>query len=610
MMQVYDRVLPTRNMSTLVLLAGIAAAMLLVMSGLDIVRSRILVRVSAQIDAQLSERILQATFASALASNRGTSAQGMRDLDTLRQYLGGSGPLAFFDIPWSPMLIGVVYIMHPVLGGVATGGALVLFSLALVNELATRKPLEDANRHSVGIIGFIGSSLRNAEVLHAMGMFENLRSRWFVRRNQMLRLQASASDRAGLITSLGKLLRQLLQVLLLATGAYLAVNGAITSGVIIASSIVVSRALAPFESAMNTWKQFVGARTAYARLNTLLSMAPPVTVKTSLPAPKGALALENIFAVPPGSTQPTLRQLSLRIPAGQVMGVIGPSGAGKTTLARLLVGAWPPYSGKVRLDGADIHHWNRDELGPYIGYLPQDVELFDGTVAENICRFGDRRDSKPIIAAAKRASVHEMILRLPQGYDTHIGSGGAALSGGQRQRIGLARALFGKPVLVVLDEPASNLDDEGEAALVEAVSELKRGGTTVVLISHRPEILSAVDQMLVLAQGAIRMVGPREEILARLSSHVVNAPQPVTSTPVAATAAASTTIGAPSAATAQAQAQARAQAPTSGAMVPLNKTVTLTGGGAFVTASPHGRTVALPDTRPIVRPVATRKLDA
>ena len=395
-----------------------------------------------------------------------------------------------------------------------------LFGLALINEAVTKKPLEAANKNAVIAAGAIDSSMRNAEVLEAMGMFGNFRDRWAVRREEILRLQAIASDRAEVIMGLTKYIRLLLQTAILGGGAWLAIHEQISPGLIIAGSIMMGRALAPVEQAIGTWKQFVGARIAHRRLTELLNRIPKHQERTALPRPTGDLKVETVVVVPPGSTAPTLSRVSFDLAAGQILGVIGPSGAGKSTLARLLVGAWRPYAGTVRVDGADLHNWDPEARGDFMGYLPQDVELFDGSVAENIARFGEM-DSEAIVTAAKRAGVHDMILRLPQGYDTPIGTGGCALSGGQRQRIGLARAVYGGPCLVILDEPNSNLDDDGESALVHAISELKRSGTTVVIISHRPSILGVTDQILVLAEGTVRMFGNRAEVLARFTRPVV-----------------------------------------------------------------------------------------
>ena len=520
MMQVYDRVLHSRSEATLLMLTLITVGLLGVMALLEIIRSRILVRVGGRMDQLLSERILSAQFQASLHRIGANPGQASRDFDTVRQFLTGAGIFAFFDAPWTPLILAVMFMFHPVLGLIALGGGIALFALALINEAVTKKPLEAANRNAVIAAGAIDSSMRNAEVLEAMGMFGNFRDRWAGRRDEILRLQAVASDRAGVIMGLTKFIRLLLQTAILGGGAWLAIHEQISPGLIIAGSIMMGRALAPVEQAIGTWKQFVGARIAHRRLTELLNRVPKPQERTALPRPAGDLKVETVVVVPPGSTAPTLSRVSFDLAAGQVLGVIGPSGAGKSTLARLLVGAWRPYAGTVRVDGADLHNWDPEARGDFMGYLPQDVELFDGSVAENIARFGGT-DSEAIVTAARRAGVHDMILRLPQGYDTPIGTGGCALSGGQRQRIGLARAVYGGPCLVILDEPNSNLDDEGESALVHAITELKRAGTTVVIISHRPSILGVTDQILVLADGTVRMFGARAEVLARFTRPVV-----------------------------------------------------------------------------------------
>jgi PrtD family type I secretion system ABC transporter len=526
MMQVYDRVLHSRSEATLLMLTLITVGLLGVMALLEVIRSRILVRVGGRLDQQLSERILSAQFQASLHRIGSNPGQASRDFDTVRQFLTGAGIFAFFDAPWTPLILALMFMFHPVLGLIALCGGIALFTLALVNEAVTKKPLEAANRNAVVASGAIDSSMRNAEVLEAMGMFGNFRNRWAGRREEILRLQAIASDRAGVIMGLTKFIRLLLQTAILGGGAWLAIHEQISPGLIIAGSIMMGRALAPVEQAIGTWKQFVGARIAHRRLHELLSRIPQQQERTSLPRPIGELKVESVVVVPPGSNAPTLSRVSFDLSAGEVLGVIGPSGAGKSTLARLLVGAWRPYAGTVRVDGADLHNWDPEARGDFMGYLPQDVELFDGSVAENIARFGEM-DSEAIVTAAKRADVHDMILRLPQGYDTPIGTGGCALSGGQRQRIGLARAVFGGPCLVILDEPNSNLDDEGESALVHAITELKRTGTTVIIISHRPSILGVTDKIVVLAEGAVRMFGNRAEVLARFTRPVVaSAPAP------------------------------------------------------------------------------------
>jgi PrtD family type I secretion system ABC transporter len=520
MMQVYDRVLHSKSEATLLMLTLITVGLLGVMAMLEVIRSRILVRVGGRMDQLLSERILSAQFQASLHRIGANPGQASRDFDTVRQFLTGAGIFAFFDAPWTPLILALMFMFHPVLGLIALVGGIALFGLALINEAVTKKVLEAANKNAVVAAGAIDSSMRNAEVLEAMGMFGNFRDRWAGRREEILRLQSIASDRAGVIMGLTKFIRLLLQTAILGGGAYLAIHEQISPGLIIAGSIMMGRALAPVEQAIGTWKQFVGARIAHRRLNELLSRVPKHQERVALPRPTGDLKIESVVVVPPGSSAPTLSRVSFDLPAGQVLGVIGPSGAGKSTLARLLVGAWRPYAGTVRIDGADLHNWDPEARGDFMGYLPQDVELFDGSVAENIARFGEM-DSEAIVTAAKRAGVHDMILHLPQGYDTPIGTGGCALSGGQRQRIGLARAVYGGPCLVILDEPNSNLDDEGEAALVYAITELKRSGTTVVIISHRPSILGVTDQILVLAEGTVRMFGNRAEVLARFTRPVV-----------------------------------------------------------------------------------------
>ncbi len=515
MMQVYNRVLPGRSEPTLLVLSMLTLGLLIVMALLEITRSRVLVRISGQLELKLGEAVVKAMVKSAVASPR-ASAQPIRDFDTIRQFLAGTAIFAFFDAPWTPIIIGIVFVFHPVLGIIAAAGAVGLFGIGLLNEFVTKGPLEAAARHSMRFNVWVDSALRNAEVLEAMGMLKNVRRRWYGLRNEILGLQAVASDRAGSVAAWSKFLRLALQTALLGAGAYLALQDLISPGVIIAASILVGRGLAPVESAIGTWKQFISARVAYARLSDLLIRQPPDSPRTSLPRPRGVLQVESLVAAPPGAEVPILRDISFGLPAGQLLGIIGRSGAGKSTLARTIVGAWRPSAGKVRLDGADIQNWDPDELGRHIGYLPQDIELFEGTVGENIARFGDL-DSGRIVAAAQRAGLHATILRLPKGYETPVGPGGCVLSGGQRQRIGLARALYGDPVLIVLDEPDSNLDEEGGGALAKAIIEMKLAGSTVILISHRPNIIGLLDHVMILVDGSIRAFGPRQEVLTRLA---------------------------------------------------------------------------------------------
>jgi PrtD family type I secretion system ABC transporter len=520
MMQVYDRVLHSHSEATLFMLTLITVGLLGTMSLLEVIRSRILVRIGGRLDQKLGERVLAAQFSGSLQRLDGNPGQAMRDFDTVRQFLTGSGIFAFFDAPWAPMFLAIIFLLHPLLGLISLAGGAVLLALAFANNAVTKKPLEAAGKVSVALSGAIDSSLRNAEVIEAMGMFQNFRHRWAGRQSDVLRYQAQAADRAGIIMGLTKYTRLLLQTAMLGGGAWLAINEQMSAGCIIASSVLMGRALAPVEQAIGVWKQFLGARVSYRRLTTLLRATAETTGRSNLPRPTGSIGAEGLCATPPGRDTPSLSNLAFELESGQVLGIIGPSGAGKSTLARLLVGAWRPDAGTVCFDGIDIQNWDAETRGTFIGYLPQDVELFDGTIAENISRFGVL-DDQAIVAAARRADVHDLILHLALGYDTPIGRGGSALSGGQRQRIGLARAVFGNPAIVVLDEPNSNLDDSGGAALVHAVSQMKAAGTTVVIISHRPSILSATDQIMVLEAGKIRLFGARAEVLAALTRRVV-----------------------------------------------------------------------------------------
>jgi ATP-binding cassette subfamily C exporter for protease/lipase len=524
MLQVYDRVLMSRNETTLLMLTLIVIGLYMLMGLLELARSRVLVRVSAKLDTKLNSRIFTAAFEHKLRLGKGNPGQSLSDLTNVRQFLTGNGLFAFFDAPWTPIFLVVIFLFHPLLGLLALIGAIILFSLAWATEAVTRKPMAEANNLAVASGSFANNNLRNAEVIEAMGMLGNLISRWYERQEKFLRLQGLASERASVISSITKFARISLQSLILGSGALLAIDGTITPGTMIAASILMGRALAPVEMAIGTWKQLISARAAYHRLDQMLADFPARQPGMSLPVPQGKVSVENLIATPPSSQHVILKGVNLQINAGEVVGVIGPSASGKSTLARLLVGVWPAASGKVRLDGADVYSWNKEELGPHIGYLPQDIELFDGTIAENIARFGDV-DPESVVEAARLAGVHEIILRFPKGYDTPIGEAGSALSGGQRQRIALARALYGNPVLIVLDEPNSNLDEAGEGALVQAVRELKQRGKTVVLITHRTSILAVVDKLMVLADGSLQMYGFRDEVLKALAARVQQAQQ-------------------------------------------------------------------------------------
>jgi PrtD family type I secretion system ABC transporter len=524
MLQVYDRVLSSRSESTLVALTVLAGTMLLVMGLLDLVRSRILVRIGSRLDRQLNARVFGAVFERSVRGFRGERVQALRDLDSLRQFLTGPAPFALFDAPWVPVYLGVVFLFHPILGFVALMGAVILLFLGALNELLTRRVLQEANSQVVGAYAFAEAGLRHAEALKAMGMMAGIQRRWIDRHAQGLALQAQASDRAGAVLACSKATRMLVQVTILGAGAMLAIRQVITPGVMIAASILMGRALAPVEQAIGSWRQFVGARVAYRRLQGLLAETTPPAARLRLPRPEGYLSVENIIAVPPGATKPVLKGMSFELRAGDALGVIGPSAAGKSTLARLLVGIWPPYAGAVRLEGAELRNWHPEDLGIYIGYLPQDVDLLAGTVAENISRFYADPEPDEIVGAAQLAGAHELILRLPNGYDTQIGENGSFLSGGQRQRIALARAVYGNPSLVVLDEPNSNLDAAGDQALTEAILKLKRRMTTVVVMAHRPSAITAVDKLLMLRDGKAEAFGAKDEILSRLTRQAAGVP--------------------------------------------------------------------------------------
>ncbi|HIC99765.1 MAG TPA: type I secretion system permease/ATPase [Piscirickettsiaceae bacterium] len=516
MLQVYDRVLTSRNENTLFVLTALVVGLFVLMGLLEFIRSRVLVRVGAIMEHRINERVFDAAFEATLRKGVGNARQALSDLTQLRQFLTGNGPFAFFDVPWIPIYIGVIFLLHPLVGWFAVGATLVLLALAVINELTTRKPLQQANQQANQAVNFAHNNLANAEVIEAMGMQPNLRKKWREKHMKHLALQATASDRAGLITATTKVTRIMVQSLVLGLGAWLVLQDEMTAGGMIAGSILLGRALAPVEQLIANWKGFVTARGAYQRLNELLASFPRRQTHLSLPAPKGHVQVENVVAIPPGGQTPVLKGVNFVIEPGTIVGMIGPSASGKSTLARLLVGVWPPAAGKVRLDGADLFQWDKSEVGPYIGYLPQDIELFEGTIAENIARFGDL-DSEKIIQAAKRAGVHEMILRFPKGYETPIGPGGANLSGGQRQRIALARAMYGDARLLVLDEPNANLDEAGEAALIQALRTLKQEGRTVVVITHKMNLLNGVDNLMVLRDGMMQAYGPKEQILAQMA---------------------------------------------------------------------------------------------
>jgi ATP-binding cassette, subfamily C, bacterial exporter for protease/lipase len=516
MLQVYDRVLASRNETTLLMLTLMVLGAYVFMSALEFVRSFVLIRVGAQLDMKLNKRIYTAAFEQNLKKAGGNAGQALQDLTTVRQFLTGNGLFAFFDAPWFPIYLVVIFLFNVNLGIFALCGTIILVILAYVNEAVSKKPMAEASGMAIAAGNLATNNLRNAEVIEAMGMLPNLMARWFKLHGRFLQLQAEASEKAGIIAACTKFFRTSLQSLILGFGALLVLDGKISGGMMIVSSILMGRTLNPVEQLIGVWKTWDSTRSAYKRLCELLAANPPRESGMPLPKPLGQVALEAVSAAPPGSTSVVIKNLSFALTPGDVLGVIGPSGAGKSTLARLLVGVWPAAMGKVRLDGADVYLWNKDELGAHIGYLPQDIELFAGTVGENIARFGEI-DSEKVVQAAKRTGVHEMILQLPKGYDSPLGDGGAGLSGGQKQRIGLARAMYGDPSLLVLDEPNSNLDDVGEQALVAAILDLRARGKTLVLITHRNSALSVTTKLLLLRDGTSQMFGPTAQVLAALA---------------------------------------------------------------------------------------------
>ncbi len=520
MLQVYDRVLASGSTSTLVAISLLMAVMFLFMGFLEYIRSRILVRVGDKLEKDLGARTFAIWLKQGLFGKAGQRHRPLQDLGTLRQFLSGAAPSTFFDIPWAPFYIAVMFFFHWTLGVAGIIGAVVIFILAYFNEVTTRKPLQDANVLKMQGQMFAHTAHRNADAITAMGMGGNMQGRWSEYATKAAEQTVLGSDRAGTLTSASKGFRMFVQSSILGLGALLAVQQIITPGTMIAGSIIMGRALAPIQMALGQWRGFIAARQAFSRLNAFYDVIPPDAESLSLPAPKGELAVENIVAAPPGSQVAALTGINFSLKPGQGLGVVGPSASGKSTLARLLIGVWMPQRGAVRLDGATFEQWNRDELGPYIGYLPQEVELFDGSIGENIARFMPGASAEDIVLAARRAAVHDMILRLPDGYDTRIGEGGAVLSGGQNQRIALARALFGDPSLVILDEPNANLDAEGDAALTAAITDLRRREKTVVVMAHRPSAIAAVDQLLMLRDGKQIAFGPKEEVLKEITKAV------------------------------------------------------------------------------------------
>lgn len=535
MIQVSGRVVPSSSTSTLIMLTIILTILMITLGSLEWVRSRIMVRISNRLDVLLSRDVYRASFKKALSSGgMDASAQSLNDLLALRQFLTGNGLFAFFDAPWLPIYTAVMFLFHPWFGWMTVGCALLLITLAFLNHRYTGKALTEANKQSVTANLQTTKNLRNAEVIESMGMLDTLMARWATRQRRVLVLQSQASDKGGIVTSISKTFRTWTQSIMLAIGAYLVITHQINPGLLMAGSLLLGRALSPIDQMIGSWKGFVAARLQYDRLNATLEKLHAEPQRMSLPDPEGHIQVESLVVAPPGSKAPVIRNISFVAPAGSIVGIVGPSAAGKSTLARALLGIWTPQHGTVRLDGADISTWDKQKLGPHLGYLPQDIELFEGSISDNIARF-DKVDPEQVVLAARIAGVHEMILQLPDGYDTVIGSEGVNLSGGQRQRIGLARAVYGSPRLIVLDEPNSNLDEVGERALSVALQKVKETGATVFIISHRPSILSRLDRIMVLNAGVISLYGAREQVIAELAQQQAKTQQRVA--PVAADAA-------------------------------------------------------------------------
>lgn len=516
MLQVYDRVIPASSESTLLMLTLITLFLFMVMGSLEWTRSQIMNVTGDMLDHLLNARVYNALFARTLAaSGRSASAQPLSDLQQLRQFLTGPGLLAFFDAPWMPIYIVMLFLFHPYFGVIAIFSGVLLVGIAYWNERATRDDFEQASKASIAAQQLTQANLRNAEVIEAMGMLPQLRDRWRTAQSSYLELQSQATAKGSMISAISKFYRLSIQSLILGLGAYLSIHKDMSSGMMVASSILMGRALAPIDQLIGQWRSVLSVRDAYHRLDSLLESTVERPTPTPLPPLDGEIRLEKCVIMPPGTSAPIIKGISFVVDPGTHVAVIGPSAAGKSTLARAILGIYEPVEGSVRLDGAEIKQWDRAQLGAYIGYLPQDVELLDGTISENIARFGSI-DARQVISAAQKAGVHEMILRLPEGYDTKIAGSGHMLSAGQRQRIGLARALYGSPSILLLDEPNANLDQEGDIALQKTLRYLKESGRTVIIITHRINILSQMDKALLLANGEIVHYGPADKALLAL----------------------------------------------------------------------------------------------
>jgi PrtD family type I secretion system ABC transporter len=517
MLEVYDRVLPSRSVPTLVGLILLAAGLYAALGLLDMIRSRILARIGGRLDEALSGRIYETIVQLPLkVGHRNDGMQPLRDLDNVRAFLSGLGPIALFDLPWLPIYLVICFLFHPYIGLAALAGAIILAVITLLTEIMTREPTRAATAHALVRSSLAETSRRNSEVLTAMGMTGRVAALWSDANSKYMMSQRRASDVAGGFGSLSKVLRMFLQSGVLAVGAYLVIYQQATAGIIIAGSILSARALAPVDLAIANWRAFVAARQSWHRLTELLALLPSQMTPMALRPPCKTVTVENAAVVPPGGDKAVVQDVSLVLQSGNGLGIIGPSGSGKTSLARMLVGIWRPARGRIRLDGAALDQWSSESLGKHIGYLPQDVELIAGTVAQNIARFAPSLDSNAVIAAANAAGVHDLIVSLPEGYETQVGESGTALSAGQAQRVALARALYDDPFLVVLDEPNSNLDAEGDEALSRAILGVRARGGIVVVVAHRPSAIAGVDLLLMMHQGRGQAFGPKDEVLSRV----------------------------------------------------------------------------------------------
>ena len=517
MLQVYDRVLASQSELTLLMMSLLTLFFFGIMAFAEWMRSRLLVGTGVRLDEQLSTQVFNASFEAHLSQSGTDPKRAFGDLIQIRQFLTGNGVFAFFDAPWAPIYMAVLFLLHPWLGFMGIGFALIQASLAWFGHRHALAPSEAAVKAGADAGAFLQGKLRNAEVLESMGMVKNLQVRWAQRHQAHLQASGTSQHLNHRLTAISKFLRYSQQSLGLGAGALLAIDGQITMGGMIAASVLMTRALAPIDMLVGSWRQFIGARFAFERLEKMLQEHPARDPAFKRVAPSGAITLRQVVASAPGRPSPILKNISLAVPAGSVTAVLGPSGSGKSTLARVLMGIWPDVTGEVLLDDLPLNGWNRIELGPHLGYLPQDIELFEGSIAENIARFTEVNPDQ-VIAAAQSAGLHEMILRFPKGYDTPIGEAGNLLSGGQRQRIGLARAIYGQPKLIVLDEPNANLDDAGEAALFATIKQLKARGATVILITHRPGALAVADSILILRDGQVAAYGPRDAVIAAIQA--------------------------------------------------------------------------------------------